>query len=328
MLKQTQEKYKSIMLGFGTGSLYSFGCYLFSLTQGLLDHGYSFTPEGLNDILKKKNLWIGEFKNYIDVDNISIKYSEIFTSFKKVTQWPSSTQLNTWINGNFVVVCQVDARGIGGSGTHFVILKRMDGNVAIIGDPWFGTEDKVTLHYGSYGNILSLRVFEIKPKQGNQIMTELYTYLGTTNDSESKNKLKEHLGEVSGKCNWGQTGNEGGYLGSERKKVGELEQIITSLQTEVKSVTDKNIQLQKSVSELENEIVSLNTNNAQLQLSINDLTSKITTLNSNITQLELDLSQKQAELDKLLATTPDINNLTTHEVICELSKRLTKKFDL
>ena len=30
MFKQTEEKYRSIPLGFGAGSLYDYGCYLFS----------------------------------------------------------------------------------------------------------------------------------------------------------------------------------------------------------------------------------------------------------------------------------------------------------
>lgn len=165
MLKQTLAKYKTIMLGNGKGSIYDFGCYLVSLVEGLNTKGYNFSIEGFNEALKYNKCWVGEFQNYIDVDNIATKYPEIFKSFKKVTTWPSNDQLNSWLSGNYVVVCQVDAKGIGGSGTHFVVLKEMQGNTAIVGDPWYGDIKPVTLRYGKLGNILSLRVFEIKPLQ-------------------------------------------------------------------------------------------------------------------------------------------------------------------
>lgn len=225
MLRQTLTKYKTIMLGNGKGSIYDFGCYLVSLVEGLNTKGWNFTVEEFNDILKEKNCWVGEFENYIDVDNIAKKYPEVFKSFYKTDEWPSTEQLNTWINGNFVVVCKVNAAGIGGTGTHFVVLKGWNGKVATVGDPWFGTIDPVTLHYGKLGNILSLRVFEINLKEEN-IMTDLYRYLDIQNDTDAEKKLAEHLGEKTkdGKkaCNWGETGDMGGYLGSERKNNSKL----------------------------------------------------------------------------------------------------------
>lgn len=163
MLKQTLAKYKTVKLGNGSGSIYDFGCYLVSLVEGLNTKGYNFSIEGFNEALKYNKCWTGEFQNYIDVDNIATKYPEIFKSFKKVTTWPSNDQLSSWLSGSYVVVCQVDAKGIGGSGTHFVVLKEMQGATAIVGDPWYGDVKPVTLRYGKLGNILSLRVFEIKP---------------------------------------------------------------------------------------------------------------------------------------------------------------------
>lgn len=53
-------------------------------------------------------------------------------------------------------------------------------------------------------------------------MSELYAYLGVTTDTDAKKRLKEHLGEkmVGDKieCNWGEEGDNGGYLGSGRKE--------------------------------------------------------------------------------------------------------------
>jgi hypothetical protein len=237
MLKQTLTKYKTIMMGYGSGSIFDYGCYLVSLVDGLVSHGYAFTIEGFNEILKAKGLWVGPYRNYIDVDNIAAKYPEIFTSFHQVNTWPSNDQLNTWINGNFVVVCQVNAAGIGGTGTHFVELKGWDGTVATIGDPWFGTVDTVTLHYGKYGNILSLRVFEIKPvnSQGGDDM-EILEFMGFTQFGDpEKQKIIDHLGQLNGKCDWGNDSgtDTGGYLGQARREVKKLAGEKADLQTKL-----------------------------------------------------------------------------------------------
>lgn len=61
----------------------------------------------------------------------------------------------------------------------------------------------------------------VKTKMGGT-MSELHTYLGVTTDADAKKRLKEHLGEkmVEDKieCNWGEEGDNGGYLGSGRKE--------------------------------------------------------------------------------------------------------------
>ena len=73
----------------------------------------------------------------------------------------------------------------------------------------------------SYKDFLGvLRPYNL-PKEEDD-MNELLTYLGVSNEQEAKNKLKEHLGEKSGKCNWGAEGDEGGFLGSARKEITQL----------------------------------------------------------------------------------------------------------
>jgi len=83
-----------------------------------------------------------------------------------------------------------------------------------------------------------------------ETMSELHTYLGVTTDAEAKTKLKEHLGEANSKCNWGMTGDKGGYLGSERKKNQELT-------TKVFDLTNLNSQLQTQTLEQHAEIAKL-----------------------------------------------------------------------
>lgn len=73
----------------------------------------------------------------------------------------------------------------------------------------------------TYTNLLGvLRPLKnIKPEEDKN-MDELLKYLGFEKFGEvERKKIAEHLGEKDGKCNWGQTGDEGGFLGSARKQL-------------------------------------------------------------------------------------------------------------
>lgn len=55
------------------------------------------------------------------------------------------------------------------------------------------------------------------------IMAELHIYLGVTDDTSAKARLKEHLGEHEGKCDWGnEAEGRGGFLGSARREIKDL----------------------------------------------------------------------------------------------------------
>lgn len=168
MFKQTEDKYRSIKMGFGDGSIYDFGCYLVSFTNGLNEKGYSFTPESMNDWLKAANAWVGPFRNYIDVANLHKYYPNVFVSFQQIDPWNDVPPTRELLKNDLVVVCRVDARGIGGSGTHFVLLVGEQDGVAVIHDPWTGRTEKITVRYGNLGNILGLRIFRVKPYVQNE----------------------------------------------------------------------------------------------------------------------------------------------------------------
>ena len=161
--KQTEEKNKKIKLGFGEGSLHDYGCYLVSLTNGLNQRGYSFTPESLNELFKTLNAWTGPSRNYIDVDHLDDYLPDIFNSFEKIEPWNDIPTTNELLKPDLIVVCKVNASVIGGSGTHFVLLTGLKDNVATIHDPWNGIEEKITVRWGKRGNILGLRIFTVKP---------------------------------------------------------------------------------------------------------------------------------------------------------------------
>lgn len=95
----------------------------------------------------------------------------------------------------------------------------------------------------NYTNVLGW----LRPRE--ETMSDLLTYLGVTNDTEAKTKLKEHLGEDNGKCNWGMTGDKGGYLGSERKKNNELTAENQSHKTEISALQAENAQLKQDLTD-------------------------------------------------------------------------------
>ena len=85
-----------------------------------------------------------------------------------------------------------------------------------------------------------------KPYQQGEDM--LLTYLGTATEEEAKAKLKEHLGEVSSKCNWGSEGDQGGFLGSARKEVRSLKEANKVQAREI-------VNLRLKIEELEDDIL-------------------------------------------------------------------------
>jgi hypothetical protein len=172
MFIQTEEYYRDLMLGFGTGSVYNFGCYLVSLVNGLVKFGHNYTPRTFNQLCKDKGLFIGTYKNYIDVDRLSNVLPDIFTGYKRYDSF-TMAQLQTALDENKVVVGKVNAVGIGGIGTHFVLIDDIQGANAIIFDPWTGEYQPVANRYGNLGNILGLRVFSIKIKSENNDPSEI-----------------------------------------------------------------------------------------------------------------------------------------------------------
>jgi len=116
----------------------------------------------------------------------------------------------------------------------------------------------------NYTNVLGW----LRPRE--ETMSDLLTYLGVTTDSEAKLKLNEHLGEDNGKCNWGMTGDKGGYLGSERQKNKTLtEQNSVLLAQNNSHVTELTAQLAVNA-QLEQDIENLKAYVKQLEEQLAD----------------------------------------------------------
>jgi len=162
MYNQRDKRWKDIKLGFGSGNIGNYGCYLASLCNGLSMKGWEFTPETLNTLLKEKGLYTGEFRNYIDVSSLHAILPDIFISFEKVEPWGSKPSLIDIIKEDTIAIGKVDASVIGGTGTHFVLIVNRFGKVAIIYDPWTGVEERITKRWSEHGFIKGLRLFKVK----------------------------------------------------------------------------------------------------------------------------------------------------------------------
>lgn len=93
--------------------------------------------------------------------------------------------------------------------------------------------------YGGTINQEKLGIRKIGETQKEEPMSELLKYLGVANESEARNRLKEHLGEHDGKCDWGNANRDGGYLGSERRKSKRLEDQRDALNAENKQLNQE-----------------------------------------------------------------------------------------
>jgi len=79
-------------------------------------------------------------------------------------------------------------------------------------------------------------------------MNELLAYLGVLNEVEARTRLKEHLGEFNGKCDWGNENEpRGGHLGSERRKTKSQTKTIQDLQTTVRDLEAEVVRLEKAL---------------------------------------------------------------------------------
>ncbi len=178
-----QRLYPDIALGFGklpSQSIAKVGCFQEDILQGLLDAGYKFTVAQFNDYLKDRGIYTTGNPTGIVASQFPVKCSDIFLEGRN-EPWNDAKLIGYLSDESYIVIGEVDARGIGGSGQHFVRIIRVDvlstGKIGMtyIDDPWGGLSNrKVTERYNAYGNILSLRIFKII-KKGNQPMPETIT---------------------------------------------------------------------------------------------------------------------------------------------------------
>lgn len=163
---QRDQRWTNTIFGNSTSTnkIGMYGCYLCSLVSGLSDRGYNYDPNTFNDLLKSVNAWVGPFGDYIDSANIDKYLPAIFTHFQKIDPWNDIPKVDNLVGENLIVVCRVNAKAIGGTGTHYLYLVGQQKGVALIYDPWRNVTEPITTTYGNYGDILGIDIFTVKVK--------------------------------------------------------------------------------------------------------------------------------------------------------------------
>lgn len=168
-----QRAYPDIKLGNSQYTIATDGCYECALLRGLQLRGYTYTVKQFNQVL----IDLGVFpkgSGLLSSSVIAQKVSSIFLEGRN-EPWNDAKLIAYMSDDRYLIVGEVDGRGIGGTGQHFVYIRSIDvtnGQITMtwIDDPWDGLDNqKVTTRYNAYGNIKSLRVFKVN-KIGNQQM--------------------------------------------------------------------------------------------------------------------------------------------------------------
>lgn len=324
MYNQYDARWKNQPLGTSNVTIGGYGCNLTSIAYGLKQHGWDYTPLTLNVIFTKNGSYSNG--NLIDPAQVAKTNPGLFKAGWR-EEWNDDKVKNYIKNYNdYIIVGEVDARGIGGTGQHFVLLLDLvlnNGKISntLIGDPWGGIENLATIRYAKYGCIKSLRVYQVKAKSnGNQQSggstdngsdlegdTMYNQFLDVDNFEAGKNKLIEHLGIKGDKCAWGDaSGDGGGYLGSERRKVKRLEEENADLSQQTEKDRQEIGKQLKQITDLQAQVSTLDQTLIDKNKLIDELYAKLDNsgneeLKARIDQLLSEVALKDQTIEKLQA---------------------------
>ena len=151
---QRDPQWASQKLGTVTGAtIGQYGCFITSFAMTARYFGHQITPNALNDIFTQKSLYADG-----DLVNNDNDLSQVFADVQFVQSYPfvndpADLNLLKQLSGNdaIAVILELDFDHDPNDGiqTHFVCLHEYDGVTFKIYDPWYGTDDDFSLHYGS-----------------------------------------------------------------------------------------------------------------------------------------------------------------------------------
>ena len=135
---QNDPKWKSEMVGFGTGekeTIGDIGCALTSVAMVLSGHGYTETPRTLNEKLKKIGGFAGSGIRWWDVNKL---YPQVrVKSVIKCADTPAPLeQIDAALAAGQPAVVAVDATAAPGYLSHFVVVIGRKGDDYLMLDPW------------------------------------------------------------------------------------------------------------------------------------------------------------------------------------------------
>jgi len=202
-----QRAYPDVLLGFSNQSVAGYGCNFVAILDDLNTRfGYNFSVRDFMKYMNDREAWVRP--NLISAPRMAETMPEIFLEGRSEA-WNDAKVIEYVVTkrDQYIVIGEVDARGIGGSGQHFVKIDSVDvsnGKITMtyVDDGWDGLENqKVTKRYNAYGNIKSLRVYKVKKKAstGNGgSMSNMYKGYDLANPDSMKVAVDEMLKKING----------------------------------------------------------------------------------------------------------------------------------
>ena len=254
-LGQRDPRWATIKLGNSTLTIGSDGCLLVCHAMMLTYYGHEFLPDLLNEVYKSKSVFEGALINFY-------KAGQVYPDVRAVEYYNCPTtpcdlnKIDNQLNKKQPVIAWVDNINGDSKPDHFVlIIGKTDDGHYLVNDPWMGEEYYFDAKWGEPSrNIYGLRIYEGVPK-------EVINYADKIKDLEDKIvSLNSTLAEKTAEC--------AAYMSelSQQEKDNEdlVKQLLeargqrdtaiyekTQLESKVKYLEEKNIELQNKVSSLE-----------------------------------------------------------------------------
>jgi len=289
---QRNQQWANNELGTAPGATISmYGCLLTCHAMKAGYYNHQIAPDALNDIYKQKNLYISQdllsdadlSAVYPDIQLITTKsYAGIPADLNYLKELSQDETLTVTIELDF------DHDPNDGIQTHFVELSSYDGTTLIIYDPWYGTQDNFTLHYGTAPatTIQKIAVYKGTPVSPN-VSVDSQTFQKLVTNSSSYDIVCDEVGEPHN------------TLGS--KVVADIAKLkinLTAAQQTISTLNQQLPALQNDNKTLQNQVNSLTQELQLVKISTIEPTSKI-----NYQTLYIQSEAKNTQLQAQLQTT-------------------------
>lgn len=151
---QRDSQWASQRLGTVDGvTIGQYGCYITSFAMIAGYFGHQISPNALDDIFTNKGLYTDGDLVKSDADLSQVFPDILFKQTYDYSNGPADLNLLQQLSADdsIAVILELDFDHDPNDGiqTHFVCLHEYDGNTFKIYDPWYGTDDDFSLHYGS-----------------------------------------------------------------------------------------------------------------------------------------------------------------------------------
>lgn len=293
LYSQRDPRWASQRLGtVDSSTIGQYGCILVCQAMKAGYYGHEIAPDALDDIFTNKEIYYNNQNTHtppadlLADDGITKVFSDIVVT--KTYDYSSSPadmallqQLSSDDTTTVTIEVDFDHDPTDGIQTHFVELHSYDGNALKIYDPWYGTDDDFSLHYGTNPaqTILKYAVYKGNPV-GVTVPVDSATFQKLVASSTANDAVCDELG-----------------LQHDAGKDAEIS-AIKQLKTDKANAQADAVIKQTTIENLNKQIPTLEGEISTLTNSVTDLTQK---MNMAIDQANLNDNAKklydQCEID-------------------------------